>query len=160
MLKQFFSSSLIFIFALILAGCEAKNYGNKQTGGALLGGVIGGILGSKAGSGKGKLVTTAIGTAIGIHLGSEIGKSLDKADIAYARRTTNKALESNPSGKISSWTNPDSGNSGTIKPTKTVISSAGQPCREYYQTITVGGRTEKAYGRACRDASGDWRIVN
>ena len=159
MLKQFSSLSLIFIFALTLIGCGGQKYGEKQTGGALIGGLIGGILGSKAGSGKGKLATTAIGTAIGIHLGSEIGKSLDKADISYAKRTTNQDLESNPTGKLSSWSNPDSGNSGTIKPIKTVNSSAGQPCREYYQTITVGGRTEKAYGRACRDASGDWRIV-
>jgi len=33
-------------------------------------------------------------------------------------------------------------------------------CREYQQTITVGGRTERAYGTACKQADGSWKIIN
>ena len=33
-------------------------------------------------------------------------------------------------------------------------------CREFQQTITVGGRTETAYGTACRQPDGDWKIVS
>ena len=56
--------------------------------------------------------------------------------------------------------NPDTGNSGPITPTKYYQNSAGQPCREYTQTVEVSGRSETAYGTACRDASGAWRLVN
>ena len=57
------------------------------------------------------------------------------------------------------WVNPDSGNSGSYTPTKTYQVDSGQYCREFQQTITVGGQTEDAYGTACREPDGSWRIV-
>lgn len=143
-----------------LAACETGQYGQKQTGGAVLGGIAGGLLGSQIGGGKGKLAATAAGAVLGVFLGSEIGKSLDKADKLYAQRTQQGALEANPAGQASSWSNPDSGNSGTVTPTKTYQTAQGQPCREYQQTVTIDGRTETAYGRACRQSDGAWKIAN
>jgi hypothetical protein len=32
-------------------------------------------------------------------------------------------------------------------------------CREYQTTITIGGKPEKAYGRACRQPDGTWKQV-
>jgi hypothetical protein len=32
-------------------------------------------------------------------------------------------------------------------------------CREYQVPITVGGQAQTAYGRACRQADGTWRIA-
>ena len=69
-------------------------------------------------------------------------------------------MEKNKSGTESTWRNPDSGNEGTVTPTKTYKSESGQYCREYQQTITVGGKTEQGYGRACRQPDGSWRIVS
>ncbi|WP_172428518.1 trypsin-like peptidase domain-containing protein [Azospirillum brasilense] len=38
--------------------------------------------------------------------------------------------------------------------------NAGRPvCREYVQTVNVGGRTEQAMGTACRKTDGTWVIV-
>ncbi len=143
---------------LSLGACEGQ-YGQKQTGGAILGGIAGGLLGAQVGGGKGKLAAVAIGTLVGVMVGSEVGKSLDKADRLYAQRSAQGALESNPVGQASTWSNPDSGNSGTITPVKTYQTAQGDPCREYQQTVTIGGRTETAYGRACRQADGSWKIV-
>lgn len=148
------------ILAVTLAACEGSNYGQKQTGGAVLGGVVGGLLGSQVGGGTGRLAATAVGTVAGLFLGSEIGKSLDRADRIYAQRTASTALENNPVGQTSSWSNPDSGHSGTVTPTRTVYASSGEPCRDYQTTVTIDGRTETATGRACRQADGTWRIVN
>jgi surface antigen len=35
----------------------------------------------------------------------------------------------------------------------------GQYCREFTQSVTVGGKTEQAFGRACRQPDGAWKIV-
>ncbi len=145
---------------LTLAACEGNRYGQKQTGGAILGGIAGGLLGSQVGGGKGKLAATAAGALLGVFVGSEIGKSLDRADRMHAQRTTQGALESSPIGQASSWSNPDSGHSGTVTPTRTFETASGGPCREYQQTVTISGRTETAYGKACRQADGTWQIVN
>ena len=67
------------------------------------------------------------------------GKSLDKADQAYATSTAGTALENNKSGQTSTWSNPDSGNSGTITPIQTSYNESGEPCREYQQTVIIGG---------------------
>lgn len=34
-----------------------------------------------------------------------------------------------------------------------------QECREYQQTVTIDGKPQKAYGRACRQADGTWKTV-
>jgi surface antigen len=72
-------------------------------------------------------------------------------------QTTNRTLESAPTGQAASWRNPDSGNSGTVTPTRTYQRSGGEYCREYTQTVRVGGKTEEAYGTACRQPDGTWK---
>jgi len=134
--------------------------GEKETLGGLGGAAVGGLAGAQIGGGSGQLAATAVGALLGFFIGQEVGKSLDKADQLYAERTAGQALESSPSGQSSTWSNPDSGNSGTITPTRTSYSDSGQPCREYQQTVTIGGEIQQAYGTACRQEGGTWRIVN
>ncbi len=142
-----------------LSACN-QNAGDKETLGSLGGAAVGGLAGAQIGSGTGQLAATAIGALVGFFIGQEVGASLDKADQLYSERTADAALESNPSGQSSAWSNPDSGNSGTITPVRTSYSDSGQPCREYQQTVTIGGETQQAYGTACRQEDGSWRIVN
>ncbi len=149
-----------FVLIFSLAACAEGQYGNKQVGGAILGGALGGLAGSKIGSGKGQLAATAVGTLLGALAGSEFGKSLDKVDRMHAAQTSQSAMEVNRVGQTSSWQNPNSGNSGTVTPTRTYQSAAGQYCREYQQTIMVGGREQSGFGTACRQPDGSWRIVN
>lgn len=143
------------LIALGLAACQ--DAGPKQTIGTLGGAALGGLVGSQIGGGTGQLAATAAGALLGAYLGSEIGKSLDKADQLYAERAAGQALESNQPAQ---WSNPDSGNSGTIAPTRTYQTAQGEYCREYQQTVTVGGESQQAYGTACRQPDGTWRIVN
>ena len=139
-------------------GACSEGAGPKETLGALGGAILGGLAGSQIGDGSGQLAATAAGALIGAVLGSEIGKSLDKADQLYAERTAQDALETNPSDQTSQWSNPDSGNSGTVTPTQTYQASDGRYCREYQTTVTVGGETQEAYGTACRQPDGSWQI--
>ncbi len=144
---------------LALSACQ-QGQGNKQTGGTLVGAGLGALLGSQIGGGKGKLAAVAIGALAGAYLGSEVGKSLDRADRLAMQRTSQKALERNRSGQSSGWSNPDSGHRGTVTPTRTYQTASGRPCREYQQTVTIDGKTERAYGRACRQPDGSWKIAN
>ena len=126
----------------------------------MLGGIAGGLLGSQVGGGKGKLIAVGAGALLGALVGSEIGKSLDNADRAAMQQSTQTSLETAPSGTTSSWRNPDSGNYGTITPQPAYQSASGEYCREFQQTVTVGGREESAYGTACRQPDGTWKVVS
>jgi len=58
------------------------------------------------------------------------------------------------------WTNPDNGHAGTVTPTRTYQTAGGTYCREYQQTVTIGGKDERSYGTACRQPDGSWKIAN
>ncbi len=133
--------------------------GTKQTIGAGSGALIGGILGSKVGDGNGQLWATGAGALIGAFLGSEIGKTLDAADKQQMSGAIYEAHNA-PVGEPISWNNPESGNHGEVVATKDGYSSSGKYCREYQQTIYVGGQEETAYGQACRQPDGSWEIVS
>ncbi len=132
---------------------------NKSDIGTVAGGIAGGVAGYQFGGGAGKAVATVAGTMLGAYLGSEIGASLDRADMTYYNQTSQRAMESGQPGQSLPWKNPKSGNYGTITPSTHYQTASGQYCREYQQTITVGGRTEKGYGTACRQPDGSWQIV-
>ncbi len=146
------------ILVIGVAGCF-EGQGNKQVGGTLIGAGLGGLAGSQIGSGTGQLVAVGAGVLLGGLLGSSVGQSLDRADQAYAAQSYQSTLESAPPGQTTTWFNPDSGNQGSYTPTQTYQTDGGQYCREFQQTITVGGQTEDAYGTACREPVGSWRIV-
>jgi surface antigen len=132
---------------------------NKTTGGGLIGAGLGGLAGAQLGHGKGKLVTTGLGVLAGALVGSSVGSSLDRADLSYSHQTTQRSLETVPSHQTAAWNNPDTGASGTVTPVRTYQSTGGQNCREFQQTITVGGQTQEGYGTACRQPDGSWKIA-
>lgn len=144
--------------ALGIAGCAGDGSDNaKEIGGSVLGAVAGGLLGAQIGDGAGQLAATAAATLLGAYIGSEVGRSLDKADAQAANTTTAQALEYNTSGTSSSWSNPDTGNSGYVTPAQAYYDD-GQPCRPFTQTIYIDGQAETAEGVACRNAEGIWEI--
>ncbi|WP_404426189.1 RT0821/Lpp0805 family surface protein [Thalassospira australica] len=143
-----------------IAGC-AQDQGQKQTAGGLLGAVGGAVAGAQFGKGSGQLVGVALGTLAGAFIGSEVGKSLDNADRAIMAQNTQRTLESAPTGQTSTWNNPDTGARGTVTPVRTYQEPKTQDyCREYQQTVTIGGQQEEAYGTACRKPDGSWEVVN
>ncbi len=154
-----FHKTLVIAIVSTLALGACQSGGTKQTVGGLGGAVAGGLAGAQFGSGSGRLVMTGVGVLLGGLLGSEIGASLDRADRAYLERTTNNTLETAQSGQPVEWRNPDSGNYGSVVAQPAQRSSDGSYCREYSQTIYVGGKQEQAYGTACRQADGTWRVV-
>lgn len=150
---------LLLILSLLIAGC-AQQAGPKESVGTLLGATAGAILGSNVGKGKGNIVAIAIGTLAGATFGREIGSSLDRADRRAMGENAQYSLEHTKSNETTRWDNPDSKHSGTMTPIRTYQETAGQYCREYRQTVTVGNQEQEAYGTACRQPDGSWLIQN
>ncbi|WP_373086932.1 RT0821/Lpp0805 family surface protein [Sneathiella sp.] len=145
--------------ALALAGCADQQNNPKTTGGSIIGGIGGALLGSAFGSGTGRLVAVGVGTLAGAMIGREVGKSLDAADRAQIDRAENQATTA-PIGQTINWNNPDSGNSGSITPVRDGNALDGRYCREFQQTVEIGGKLEKGYGTACRQPDGSWQIMS
>ena len=144
----------VVVCAVFLVACA--NPGPKAQVGAATGAAAGGLIGAAAGGGTEGIIG---GVLLGGLLGGAIGDSLDQRDRQLAYRSNQTALESYQVGQTSSWTNPDTGHSGSFTPTNTYQTAQGQYCREYQQTVIVGGESQQAYGTACRQPDGSWRVV-
>ena len=158
-MKRYTAIPLVISVAL-LGGCDTtQQTGQKETIGAVTGAVLGGLLGSQIGEGDGQLWATGAGAVLGAIMGSSVGRSLDAQDRAMMSRTSQASLEHTPTGTVSSWRNPDSGHSGTVKPTRTYQQSDGTYCREFKQVVVIDGAETEAHGTACRQTDGSWKIV-
>jgi surface antigen len=153
----------VLLAALATASCQqsggagGSDFGPKTGIGAALGAAGGGLLGAAAG---GSATGIAAGVLLGGLLGGATGSLLDDQDKRRAANATQQALESKPSGATTTWTNPDTGHSGSVTPVRTYQASNGQYCREYEQSVTIGGKPQKSYGTACRQPDGSWQIVS
>lgn len=149
-MKQKLISVAVISTFLVFSGCTTPP--NKQDAGMVIGGVLGGVLGSQIGHGDGTTAAIIVGTLLGGAIGGAVGRSMDDTD----RLKTAHTLETVRTGVPSRWENPDTGNSYTVVPTKTTETAAG-PCREYTIDAMIGGKREKVYGTACRQADGSWK---
>lgn len=152
---------LVVVLVVSLVGCSAGNV--REVTGAGLGAVAGGVLGNQIGDGTGKEIATAVGAVAGATAGAAIGRHLDDAARAEAQRATVRALDTAPVGGTGiAWESPASSAtpaSGTVHVTRQGRSQAGELCREYRQSVTIGDATEEVIGTACRGTGGVWRIV-
>lgn len=142
----------------LLVGCSTQNTGPNETGGTLIGAAAGGLVGSQFGSGSGKLVATGVGVLLGGLIGNNVGKQMDANDRARALQAQQAAYQA-PVGQKIVWNNPDNGHSGTVVPVREGSDASGNYCREFQTTVMIGGQPQQAYGQACRQADGSWKVV-
>ena len=95
------------------------------------------------------LAFTAITLAILNNLSERQQRTYENAQIQAATA---------PVGQTIRWN--DSGASGTVVASRDGTSSDGRYCREFQQTVTVGGRSEQAYGTACQQPDGAWQVIS
>ncbi len=148
----------ILIATCLMGGC-AGTYTKKDTGtalGALSGGALAYGLGKDSSN---KEIWTVLGIGLGAMMGSQLGAQLDERDRLLAGQTLQNSLELNQNAIPRQWKNPDNGHSGAVIPVKTYQTQTGQYCREFQQTITVGNQTQDAWGTACRQPDGSWKIL-
>lgn len=126
----------------------------KAVLGAVLGAAAGAGIAAAAGGNTGAIVASAVGGGL---VGGIVGKKLDDRDKRMATEAAARAFEDSRTGESTTWTNPDSGNSGTVTPTRTYQLANGQYCRQYQQKIVIGGEENQTYGTACRQTDGTWQ---
>lgn len=153
-----FTSRLIPVILVgsLLTGCA--NAPTNQEIGTGVGAVAGGLIGSLFGKGMGKVAATAVGGLLGGWLGHAAGGALDDADKEKATETVEAAADA-PVGVPQSWSNPDSGNSGSTTVTREALDESGNRCRDFQSTITVNGKDETTHGTACRQPDGTWAAI-
>ncbi len=140
-------------FALVACG---ETVGPKAVGGAAVGATAGGLIGAAAGGGTAGIIGGAL---LGGLAGGALGDKLDQNDRRLAQENYYRSMEYGRTGQSSSWSNPDSGHSGSITPTRTYETPTG-PCRDFKQTIYIDGQAQEGQGTACRQADGTWKIRN
>jgi surface antigen len=153
-------ATIALVSTLTISGCQSTGQGPTGEGmGGFLGGVAGGVIGNQFGEGSGNTAATIGGALLGMWIGSNLGAHLTEGDRGYYNQATQTAYNA-PNGETIAWDNPETGHMGTVTPTRSGRTQSGAYCREFQQTITIDGATERAYGTACQQPDGSWQIVN
>lgn len=155
MAHTFRKIALVTTLALGLGACDSN-----ETVGTFIGAGLGAWLGSEIDGGSNRGVGTMLGMMGGAMIGNSIGQRLDDADRAMANRAYYQSLESTKAGTRTEWYNPDTGHRGYYEPEPAFKDEkTDRYCREFTQNVQIGGKEQTAYGRACRQPDGDWKII-
>lgn len=152
-------SILSSLFLLItIFGC-APGTRTGETIGTITGIVAGAIIGYQVGGDDAaKALGAGVGLAVGGLVGSKLGQMYDKLNREEQQvheSTIESTIKTSKIGEGNQWYNPETGNSGRV-----IITKQEEYCREYQQTIVIGGKEQNAYGTACRQPDGSWKIQN
>ena len=101
-------------------------------------------------------VLAVLALALGSHGASATS---DFRDVALVSATISHVLERERTGVEVSWSNPDTGNAGSVVAERTYYIDGRTPCRDYRRTMRgSGGETLIVRGTGCRTAAGRWRL--
>lgn len=82
---------------------------------------------------------------------------MSEKDIALYQDALKTSLDAGKDGQQSSWSNPETGASGTIEPRRS-FKQGEKACRDVYLETRAKGRHEKGTWAFCRDAGGAWQL--
>jgi len=86
------------------------------------------------------------------------GAVADKRDVASMHEALNRLLQSAGPNSTIKWSNPQTGNSGTITAIETRFGAEG-PCWRYRRSYGAPGPVFTVDGTACENVPGLWEIV-
>ncbi len=135
--------------ASLLTGCTP---GNNVPGATVTGAAAGGLLGAALFHGQGSIIGILGGALVGGVIGNAVGQHMDARD----RANMAQAVTTTPVGEETTWSNNDA--TYTVRPTRQYHRN-DEYCREFQTTIVIGGKIHKAYGTACRQPDGQWKII-
>ncbi|MFI5024058.1 MAG: RT0821/Lpp0805 family surface protein [Alphaproteobacteria bacterium] len=126
----------------------AMMVGWKTAVGAVAGGAVGAGIGSAFGHGTGGLFGGLFGGAVG----GAIGNALDRADCDAAHAAWQRSLDNSPPGQSTTWTNPDTGHSGTFTQVSSQRDTSGRTCRTYRSEVNVEKGQQAQSGQPAKPA--------
>ena len=149
-MKKIATIGTIAVLGAGLVGCTP---GNNVPGATFAGAAGGGLLGAAIFDSPLGILGGAL---LGGVIGNFVGKSMDEND----RARMAQAVTTTPVGQEATWTNKKDV-TYTVRPVRQ-YHPRGNPqryCREYQTTVEIGGKTRRAYGRACRMPDGQWKMI-
>ena len=166
-MKKLTAAFIALAMATSVSACQSTGVTPQQQaqiGGALIGGLLGYGLGKGH---KNKDAAIIGGLIAGAVAGDFIGQKLSAQSKQAHTQTVAHTLEYSATGVTNNWRNPDGGRNqygqhqreqGNVTVMNT-FNRNGRYCREFQQTITVGGQSPQGYGPACRQPDGSWEII-
>jgi len=133
-----------------ITGCSERNHYHQSVRKANIGAAAIGLAGAVAGASTGDPFITAAGALGGMVLGYSIGDAMDKVDEIYATINLRNALNNNPDGAYSVYTNPNKRVAVAAAPTST-----NGNCRTFENVQTVKNTQKRVTGTACK-INGEW----
>jgi len=134
-----------------------RNMTAGQVVGTIAGAYVGGSLGAEVGGGLGQLISTSIGVVLGTGGGYAAGTLLAPSDYAFYNDNAQQTLSVENNGVFTKWSNPETGNGGIFRATRSFTTGDGRYCREFRAAMAVAGTIENRKGAACQQADGSWR---
>jgi len=153
------TKSLIVVLALALTACANKpNLSTPHVVGAGVGAIAGGVIGYQFGGGITQSLATTAGAILGGAVGYAAGPRLWPSDRVALNQATHRAL-AEPDGEIVTWSNPETGNGGMVRPTRSFLGPQGTMCRQFRSSVAWGAGTTSGTGLACLQPDGSWSVV-
>ncbi len=157
-MKKWLLAGMLTVMAVEIVGCTP---GNNTMGATGAGALAGGLIGNELFHGKNAFAGVLAGALVGGIVGNQIGQYMDRQD----KINMQSAIINTPVNQQASWTSDKAGPNGqpvtyTVRPVRNYKTASHQYCREYQTTVTVGGEAKKAYGKACRQPDGSWKIAS
>lgn len=150
-MKKYAAAAVLSVAVLGLTGCEP---GHNVPGATLVGATAGGLIASQVFHGQGAFAGVIAGALIGGVVGNYVGRYMDRQD----RANMQSAIINTPVNSEAEWTNQKTNVTYVVRPVRNYRSN-GRYCREYQTRVKIGGEWRKAYGKACRQPDGQWRII-
>lgn len=156
---------LLVVVAGVLAGCETAADGADAASGSTSSSPLpaargpgletgGGLLARLSDTGGAEAGDARIEGQI---LQGRFVEFMSRGDNDRAGRAALAAIETLPSGKTETWRNAKNGHWGTMTPRRTYMDDEGRYCRDYRQTVTLGGQEHRVDGTLCRRPDGVWQ---
>jgi surface antigen len=97
---------------------------------------------------------------LGIPATGQAEPTVSDNDAWMIQDSAQNSMEYAKTNQTTVWQNPDTGSAGDITPVFTYQNDQSEYCREYQQTVTIGGEQQQVYGTACRMPDGTWEVVS
>lgn len=108
---------------------------------------------------RARTLATAAALVFGAFAPAQAGLVDDPRDQGYVTVVINRALETAKTKVDIPWSNPSTGNRGTIVIERTYYQNPSTPCREYRRTVERPSQpTTVIRGTGCRVGAGIWTI--
>ena len=148
---------LIFCTLFLISSCSNKE--DSKLLGKLIGSAAGAYLGSKIGSGITNNLSIVIGGTVGLLIGGKIVEMLDNEEKSELNDTINQSLSENPDNVSKNWSSKKSSDIQAEIVPLNKYQVDNETCRDFVQIVTKGNKTVEEESTACRDETGNWRVI-